>query len=68
MAPSVEHVVAGSVRTIGFPVRMTATPASIDRAAPLFGEHTREVLAEAGCSAAEIEAMLAEGSAVAAKV
>lgn len=33
------------------------------RAAPLLGEHTREVLAEFGFSAAEIDALYASGAA-----
>ena len=36
-------------------MKFSATPGAIQAPAPLFGEHTREVLAEAGFSAAEIE-------------
>jgi formyl-CoA transferase len=34
--------------------RFSATPAEIRRGAPALGEHTREILEEAGYSAAEI--------------
>lgn len=42
------------VPLIETPFRLSATPGSIRRRAPLLGEHTDEVLAEIGYSAAEI--------------
>jgi crotonobetainyl-CoA:carnitine CoA-transferase CaiB-like acyl-CoA transferase len=45
----------------GQAVTLSDTPASFTRAAPAFGEHTREVLAEIGLDDAEVEAMLASG-------
>ena len=63
MVPSVEHPTAGNVRTIGLPVKFSATPGAIVAPAPLFGQHTREVLRDAGFSPAEIEALFAEGAA-----
>jgi hypothetical protein len=44
---------------------MSRTPGDPTRPAPAFGEHTREVLAEAGYSEEEIAAMLESGAAVA---
>ncbi|ALG10308.1 CaiB/BaiF CoA transferase family protein [Kibdelosporangium phytohabitans] len=41
-----EHPSEGPVRTIGIPVRFSATPGSIRRLAPLPGQDTAEVLAE----------------------
>ena len=64
MVPAVEHPVAGRVQTIGLPVKFSATPGAITAAAPLFGQHTREVLAEHGFTKAEIDALLAEGAAI----
>jgi crotonobetainyl-CoA:carnitine CoA-transferase CaiB-like acyl-CoA transferase len=64
MVAAVEHPVAGHVETIGLPVKFSATPGRVLHAAPLFGEHTREVLAEHGFSRAEIEALVEEGAAV----
>ena len=37
-------------------------PAPTPRAAPLFGEHAHELLAEAGYGAPEIDALLANGA------
>jgi alpha-methylacyl-CoA racemase len=43
--------------------RFSRTPGAIDRPPPLPGEHTREVLVEAGYAADEIAALLAKGTA-----
>jgi hypothetical protein len=48
------HPVVGSYRMIRPAVTLSATPASVRRPAPLVGEHTAEILAEAGYSEAEI--------------
>jgi crotonobetainyl-CoA:carnitine CoA-transferase CaiB-like acyl-CoA transferase len=37
------------------------TPPCFDRAPPTLGQHSREILAEAGFSAADIASMLAQG-------
>lgn len=63
MVPAVEHPVAGRVQTIGLPVKFSGTPGKVAGPAPLLGQHTRTILAEAGYSAAEIEAFLASGAA-----
>lgn len=53
----------GPVRQLAFPVPFSGTPARAPQAAPGLGEHTTEVLAEAGFGADEIEALLASGAA-----
>jgi crotonobetainyl-CoA:carnitine CoA-transferase CaiB-like acyl-CoA transferase len=55
------HPQAGPTRALGCPVHFSKTPTRIDRPAPLLGEHTREVLREAGYAEAEIDALVAEG-------
>ena len=52
--PEAEHPAAGTYKVIPPPARFSATPATIRRPAPLPGEHTREVLAEAGLTESEI--------------
>ena len=54
MVVDVEHPVLGTVRQVGIPLRFAATAGSIRAAPPLLGEHTDEVLAEIGYTAAEI--------------
>lgn len=48
------------VPIVDTPFRMSATPGSIRRRAPLLGEHTDDVLAEIGYSADEIERLRAD--------
>ena len=43
-----DHPVEGTVRALGFPAKMSATPATVRRVPPLLGEHTRALLAELG--------------------
>ncbi len=66
MVAPVEHSTLGTVKTIGHPVKYSVTSAEVRRGAPVLGEHTREVLAEIGCSVEEIELLLRSGAALAA--
>ncbi len=43
------------------PVRLSETPGAIRTPAPRLGQHTRDILAEAGLTQAEIEASLSNG-------
>ena len=52
--PDDEHPDAGWYKLIPPPTRFSATPATVRRPAPLAGQHTREVLAEAGLTEEEI--------------
>jgi crotonobetainyl-CoA:carnitine CoA-transferase CaiB-like acyl-CoA transferase len=61
MRVEVDHPTLGSVPQVGLPYKLSATPASIRSAPPLLGEHSAEVLDELGYSAAQIDALRAEG-------
>jgi alpha-methylacyl-CoA racemase len=63
MVVEMEQPGLGTIRQLGMPVKMSRTPADPTRPAPAFGEHTDEVLAEAGYSAEEIAAMKKSGAA-----
>ncbi len=54
MAVEIDHPTLGRIRTLGSPIKMSATPPVVGRRAPLLGEHTEEVLREAGLSDEEI--------------
>jgi crotonobetainyl-CoA:carnitine CoA-transferase CaiB-like acyl-CoA transferase len=59
MVVELDHPRAGRTRALGLPIKLSATPGSVTRPAPTFGQHTREVLGEFGFSAAEIDALYA---------
>ncbi|MGE0583223.1 MAG: CaiB/BaiF CoA transferase family protein [Steroidobacteraceae bacterium] len=61
---SVDHPTEGKLKLPAFPVNFGLTPAGIERHAPRLGEHTREVLREAGLGDAAIDALLASGGAM----
>jgi crotonobetainyl-CoA:carnitine CoA-transferase CaiB-like acyl-CoA transferase len=59
--PEDEHPDAGRYKVIPPPARFSATPASVRRPAPLAGQHTREVLAEAGLTEEQITRLAEAG-------
>jgi crotonobetainyl-CoA:carnitine CoA-transferase CaiB-like acyl-CoA transferase len=56
-----EHPSEGRVRTMKLPMHFSASPAKNHRPTPRVGEHTVEVLREAGLSTQEIEKLVADG-------
>ena len=53
-----DHPTEGKLKMPGFPASFSKTPASIRRHAPKLGEHTVEILKEAGVDDETIEAMI----------
>ncbi len=60
MVQELDHPVAGRVKVLGNPVKMSATPPTMRKAAPLLGEDTDAVLRELGYDAAAIAALRAK--------
>jgi crotonobetainyl-CoA:carnitine CoA-transferase CaiB-like acyl-CoA transferase len=59
---TIEHPTEGRLRTPDVPATYSRTPGSIRRHQPRLGEHSVEVLREAGLTEAEIGDMLASGA------
>jgi len=57
----VEHPTEGTLRVPDIPTTYSRTPAEIRRLPPRLGEHSREVLREAGFSEAEVDDLRASG-------
>jgi crotonobetainyl-CoA:carnitine CoA-transferase CaiB-like acyl-CoA transferase len=60
---SVEHPTEGRIRTMAVPSEWSESAPEYRRHAPRLGEHTREVLREAGLRDAAIEALITSGAA-----
>jgi crotonobetainyl-CoA:carnitine CoA-transferase CaiB-like acyl-CoA transferase len=60
MIVEIDHARAGRLRQMRNAARFEGTPASIRRGAPALGEHSDEILAEAGYTEAEITGLRAD--------
>jgi len=61
MVTQVEHPLIGPVQTIGLPVKFSETPGAVEVAAPLLGQHSRQVLAELGYAEDDIGDLIRQG-------
>jgi crotonobetainyl-CoA:carnitine CoA-transferase CaiB-like acyl-CoA transferase len=62
MVVEIDHPTLGHIRTLGSPIKMSETPPDVRRRSPLLGEHTDEVLGEAGFADREIVALRHKGA------
>jgi crotonobetainyl-CoA:carnitine CoA-transferase CaiB-like acyl-CoA transferase len=62
MRMEIDHPVEGKVPNIGFAVKLSGTPQQVRRHPPLLGEHTEQVLAEAGITGEQMARLRAEGA------
>ena len=58
MVVDTDHPTLGRLKTLGSPLKLSATPPQVGRAAPRLGEHTEEVLRSIGFSDSEISVLL----------
>ncbi len=61
MLVDVKHETIGTMKTLGLPIKFSETPGAIKSGAPLFGQHSREILAEHGYDEASIAALIDTG-------
>ena len=61
LSVELEHTLAGKVRMAGPMIQMSKSPLAARSASPALGEHTDEVLREAGYSESQIEALRGNG-------
>ncbi len=57
-----DHPTEGHVKTPGFPIRFSKTPSVVERGAPVVGQHSSEILREAGFSDEQIATLLSAGA------
>jgi crotonobetainyl-CoA:carnitine CoA-transferase CaiB-like acyl-CoA transferase len=61
MVTEVQHPRAGLMKTLGLPVKFSEALSAASAPAPLFGQHSREVLTEYGYSQSEIARLIEDG-------
>lgn len=60
MITEMDHPKEGKIKQVGIPIKLSATPGRIATPAPSLGEHTYEILMEAGMTQEEITALVEE--------
>ena len=60
MVVEIEHPIAGNLKHIGIPMKLSDTPGSIDRPAPILGQQTEVILREIGLTPEEIPTLYEE--------
>ena len=61
MVVDTDHPTLGRLSTIGTPVKLSRTPLTVGRPAPLLGQHTGQILQEVGFTADEIADLRKKG-------
>ena len=60
MVTVVEHATVVKVQTLGLPIKFSGTPGAVKDPAPVYGEHGRKILEQAGYTRSEIDTLVAE--------
>ncbi len=61
MVIEIKDPVLGSIKQLGMAIKLSDTPGRVRSLAPIFGQHTKEILLTAGYSSAEIAEMMEKG-------
>ena len=61
MCIELDHPAKGGIRMLALPLLLKETPITYKRPAPILGQHTGEILSEAGYGEGEIEELIREG-------
>jgi CoA:oxalate CoA-transferase len=61
MVSEVEHIKAGKIKMIGFPVKISRTPCKTSLPPPILGQHTQEILGDLNYSQEEIAELKQNG-------
>ncbi len=64
MVIEIKDPTLGSIKQLGMAIKLSDTPGQVRSLAPLFGQHTKDVLLAAGYKAEEIKEMLEKGDVV----
>lgn len=59
---TIDHPTEGKLRSPAFPINFSETPSTIRRHQPNLGEHSKEILLEAGIELEEVNRMIKNGS------
>ena len=61
MVVEVDHPVAGRSRVLGVPIKLSETPASVRRPAPILGQHSTDILKALGYAEDDVARLRAAG-------